>query len=91
MSERIYHLNLTVNTGDDPLLDSDVLDDIVTKVIEWSTAREAIETGLDAAGVPFESVSLGMTLSDRTCKACGAALYGLVRVHHHSEDGQDAT
>lgn len=39
----------------------------------------------------FKEVTKGKKQKDETCKDCGENLYGMVRVHHHTEDGKDVT
>jgi hypothetical protein len=53
--QRTYQLILTVECRK---MDPAELDEIVANVVEYSTAREAIETGLDGADVKVGSVSL---------------------------------
>lgn len=46
--KRLYELVLEIEF--DGPVNMDDLDDAIGNVVEWSTAREALETGLDAEG-----------------------------------------
>jgi hypothetical protein len=63
--KRLYGLVLQIDAKD-PVADVVDLDELVGNVIEWSTAREAIVTGLDAAGegrITLDSFRLDKPLS----------------------------